>query len=117
MLLAFDGTWNEVKSAGEYGSETNVVRLAEWYQSEGLGPVHYLRGVGTRYGMFGKLIGGAFGVGMENRIQSALDAVRFNGPPIDVCGFSRGAAGAYFACQRLVSDGYPVRRRLRRSPR
>lgn len=30
-LYAFDGTWNEERSAGEYGRNTNVVRFRNAY--------------------------------------------------------------------------------------
>lgn len=97
MLLAFDGTWNELKTAGKYdGDETNVVRFAEWYAENDLGAVTYLKGLGTKRGRLGKWIGGGFGVGGKDRYAQALDALRFAGEvPVDIVGFSRGASLGY----------------------
>ena len=55
-LYAFDGTWNE--DDGNPGvdagnSETNVVKFREAYD----GNLHYIEGVGTRFGTIGRILG------------------------------------------------------------
>ncbi len=57
----------------------------------------YLQGVGTRFWLLGRLIGGAFGVGAKYRVRKmyrSLCARYATDTDIDVIGFSRGAATA-----------------------
>lgn len=108
-LYAFDGTWNK-DEAGE-GADTNVVKFAEAYTDE----TCYRPGVGTRYGKLGKIFGGIFGAGDDQRLDEMLQELESNfadgDKTIDIIGFSRGAALALeFA--NLVSDkkgGAPIR--------
>lgn len=92
-LYAFDGTWNEEKDAGHYGQNTNVVRFRDAYEGQ---REFYTKGVGTRYGIIGKILGGAFGVGGRERIEQASKQLAKNfaagDTEIDIIGFSRGAA-------------------------
>jgi len=105
-LYAFDGTWNEEKDAGEYGKNTNVVRFRDAYQGQ---REFYSKGVGTRYGIIGKILGGAFGVGGRERIAQASRQLAKNfaagDTDIDVIGFSRGAALALHFCNVISSKG------------
>lgn len=91
-LYAFDGTWNEEKDAGRYDLNTNVVRFKDLYA----GKKFFYKGVGTKHGTLGKLMGGAFGVGGHDRIEDAKRdlAKQFaaGDRDIDIVGFSRGAA-------------------------
>ena len=66
-LYAFDGTWNNEKDAGRYDLNTNVVRFKDLYT----GRKFFYQGVGTRHGLVGKIVGGAFGVGGHDRIEEA----------------------------------------------
>jgi uncharacterized protein (DUF2235 family) len=106
-LYAFDGTWNEAHDAGEYGRNTNVVKFLRAYggvkdllQSGDHEPDedagHYTKGIGTRHGTVGKLLGGAFGVGGRRRISRASEQLRrrfaAGDTTVDIIGFSRGAA-------------------------
>ena len=105
-LYAFDGTWNQERSAGEYGRNTNVVRFRDAYA----GPDRfYTKGIGTRLGWFGKLIGGAFGAGGFGRLRRAHeDLCRqwvAGDHDIDIVGFSRGAALAVSFANRIYSRG------------
>lgn len=102
-LYAFDGTWNTDSPDAE--KNTNVIKFREAYA----GKVFYREGVGTRFGPFGKLIGGMTGAGGRERINEAMDALRENfiagDTVVDVIGFSRGAALAvHFANQ--VAKGF-----------
>ncbi len=73
--------------------ETNVHRFKEFY---GADKAEYLEGVGTRFSLLGRLVGGAFGAGGRHRIRRmyrALTKRYFEGDTeIDIVGFSRGAA-------------------------
>ena len=106
-LYAFDGTWNKDHDAGEYGLNTNVVRLKDLYAETKF----FYVGIGTKHGFLGKLIGGAFGVGGQERIAEAKRDVAVQlakgDQSIDIIGFSRGAALALdFA--NVLADGVPV---------
>jgi uncharacterized protein (DUF2235 family) len=95
-LYAFDGTWN--KDEAEEGADTNVVKFAEAYTEE----TCYRPGVGTRFGKIGKIFGGVFGAGSEQRLDEMLSELKDNfaggDTTIDVIGFSRGAAIALEFC-------------------
>jgi uncharacterized protein (DUF2235 family) len=106
-LYAFDGTWNSEKDAGRYDQNTNVVRFKDLYA----GTKFFYKGVGTRHGVVGKFVGGAFGVGGHDRIDDARrDLARqlaAGDRDIDIVGFSRGAALAvHFA--NVIGDGVKV---------
>jgi len=106
-LYAFDGTWNSEKDAGRYDLNTNVVRFKDLYA----GPKFFYKGIGTKHGLVGKIVGGAFGVGGHDRIEDAKrDLARqlaAGDRDIDIVGFSRGAALAvHFA--NVIGDGVKV---------
>lgn len=106
-LYAFDGTWNNEKDAGQYDLNTNVVRFKDLYA----GKKFFYQGVGTKHGLVGKLIGGAFGVGGQERTEEAkrdlAQQLASGDRDIDIVGFSRGAALAVnFA--NVIGDGIVV---------
>jgi uncharacterized protein (DUF2235 family) len=97
-LYAFDGTWNTDQPDAE--KMTNVIKFRDAYAEKAF----YREGVGTRFGPFGKLIGGMSGAGGRERIEEGLEALIENfqngDTTIDIVGFSRGAALAvHFANQ------------------
>jgi hypothetical protein len=105
MLCAFDGTWNTVKTNDETG-HTNVWRFYRAYQANNRNQWDfYWPGVGTRLGVPGKLIGGAFGAGALERLNEAYGRVcaawEAGERVIDVVGFSRGGAMALDFCNIL----------------
>jgi hypothetical protein len=107
-LFAFDGTWNDrrvddVTTAElETDRNTNVVRFLEAYESE---PCLHFKGIGTRAGALGKVVGGMFGAGGRRRIHEALAHARgAHGEPVDIIGFSRGAALALAFANRLAQE-------------
>jgi T6SS, Phospholipase effector Tle1-like, catalytic domain len=137
-LYAFDGTWNlrdrkdVIASAqgGRYGAdsaarrdtvETNVHRFREFYCLKRDGPqgefrdcgnAAYVQGVGTRAGLPGKILGGAFGLGGKHRIRVMYEELckryfdRQNpDTEIDIIGFSRGAALAVHFTNLLATHG------------
>ena len=95
LVIAFNGTWNERKDAGEYNLNTNVVRLTDQFAKE---DVFESDGVGTRYSWFGKMMGGAFGLGGKHRISEAYDWLVKNYEPV-------GAGGAVMRCPLGVRAG------------
>ncbi|MEM9369126.1 MAG: DUF2235 domain-containing protein [Planctomycetota bacterium] len=91
-LYAFDGTWNDSSSPErDVTLDTNVHRFRELYEET----AYYLDGVGTRWGLIGKLVGGATGAGASTRVQEQFanlqQAFRDGDEVIDVIGYSRGA--------------------------
>lgn len=103
-LYAFDGTWNDSSAPfdqRDIKKDTNVHRFRMYYQKD----VSYVDGVGTRYGLIGQVLGGAFGAGAENRIQEQFAALqqRFQAGDtvIDIVGYSRGAAIARMFVHRI----------------
>src|SRR5262245_3439048 len=107
-LYAFDGTWNEEKDAGKYDLNTNVVRFKDLYT----GTKFFYKGVGTKHGTLGKLFGGAFGVGGQERIDEAkrdlAKQLTDGDTDIDIVGFSRGAALAVHFANVIGDDGVKV---------
>jgi uncharacterized protein (DUF2235 family) len=93
-LYAFDGTWNEDQELDE--RDTNVRRFFE-LSDEPEGRKLYTAGIGTRFGVLGRVIGGSFGIGGRDRVRAAYEHLKDTwtpGEPIDVVGFSRGSAVA-----------------------
>ena len=91
-LYAFDGTWNE--DEGNPGIDTNVVKFRDAYLLRHF--IHYIEGVGTRYGVLGRVLGGVFGAGGKTRIEEMYERLcefwEAGDQEIDIVGFSRGAA-------------------------
>ena len=102
-LYAFDGTWNENKP--EDVEDTNVFKFKEAYQ----GGKFYLSGVGTRFGVIGKVFGGLFGAGGKERIEEAYEELQKNfregDRVVDIVGFSRGGALALDFANTIDSRG------------
>ncbi len=105
-LYAFDGTWNEEKDTGEYGKNTNVVKFRDAYDGK---HEFYTKGVGTKHGIIGKIFGGAFGAGGQERIDEARKSLFANfssgDQEIDIVGFSRGAALALHFANTIAKEG------------
>ncbi len=113
-LYAFDGTWNDSSAPAaqrDTRKDTNVHRFRVLYQ----GTTEYKDGVGTRYGMIGKLIGGLTGAGAERRIDEQFEALGRNfasgDTTIDVVGYSRGAAISRMFVHRIARDFQDLRRK------
>lgn len=115
-LYAFDGTWNEPASINPEKFDTNVVRFIACLKSpDQLGLVgmlsedaEYVTGVGVRFGLPGKLVGGFTGAGGWQRVREFLAKFKENwlkgDKNVDVIGFSRGSALALHFCNAL-NDG------------
>jgi uncharacterized protein (DUF2235 family) len=100
MLFAFDGTWNMDKPGADV--DTNVVWFRNAYQQQ----VFYWPGVGTRFDIAGRVVGGITGAGGHTRVHEALQSLNQaldagHESEIDVVGFSRGAALALDFANRV----------------
>jgi hypothetical protein len=109
-LYAFDGTWNAAKDGDDPDPmNTNVVRFFQAYRKHSGTKDFYLAGVGTRFGVVGKALGGVFGLGELPRINEAYDQLCQNWAAgdknIDIVGFSRGAATTLDFCHCLMDRG------------
>jgi len=106
-LYAFDGTWNDSSAPEDQRDtrkDTNVHRFRTLYS----GRTEYKDGVGTRYGVIGKLIGGVTGAGAQPRIVEQFEALKHNfskgDTTIDIVGYSRGAAISRMFLHQIARD-------------
>ena len=86
FALFLDGTWNNINDS------TNVWRLKSLCKNTAEQKVYYSAGVGTQKGE--KLLGGMFGMGINEEVISAYEWLVENyeiGGHIYIFGFSRGA--------------------------
>jgi hypothetical protein len=109
-LYAFDGTWNEAKQAEDpQYRNTNVFRFFDAYHKHSGTDDFYLAGVGTRFDVAGRVLGGVFGLGELPRILEAYDHLcrswAAGDKVIDVVGFSRGAATTLDFCHHVLKHG------------
>jgi hypothetical protein len=93
LVICCDGTWQRLESP----SPTNVERIAQAVRSQdsqGVSQtIHYQAGIGT-WDWIDKMLGGAFGIGIDQHIQLAYLFLALNYDPGDEVyffGFSRGA--------------------------
>lgn len=126
LIVCCDGTWQKLTST----YPTNVVKIAQAIQpsaNDGTSQiVFYDEGVGSgnaaeKFMAKGdKILGGAFGLGIDNNIQDAYRFLCLNYEPEDeiyLFGFSRGA----YTVRSLVglirsSGGLLLRRNIREAP-
>jgi hypothetical protein len=105
-LYAFDGTWNSVKDNDDSQyRNTNVVRFFNAYNKNATTKNFYVAGVGTRFDILGRVIGGVFGAGELARLNEAYDHLCQSWVDgdhlIDIVGFSRGAATTLDFCNLI----------------
>lgn len=120
-LYAFDGTWN--RNDAPEGKRTNVWRFFKAHGGMKPGSRDFYRkGVGTRFGTVGRVVGGTFGSGAKKRLREAYRALYENyavhgDKVIDIVGFSRGAAMAVHFANIVADHGIrKPKRALRRDP-
>ena len=114
-LFAFDGTNQDDRDTGSgweaVSSDTNIFRFYSAYQGYVAGTCvncDYVPGVGTRFGVLGRAVGGAFGVGWLDRVAESYDALCAGyeqDSTIDIIGFSRGAAIALDFANKIAERG------------
>jgi uncharacterized protein (DUF2235 family) len=107
-LYAFDGTWNKDKKGTE--SDTNILGFCSAYSDA----TFYQKGVGTKLGKVGRIIGGITGAGGRSRVRKAHKKVSANfnrgETTIDVIGFSRGAALALHFANKIDRKGVETKK-------
>ncbi len=105
ILAAFDGTNND-RDRDEWGgktnSPTNVAIMAALYN----GPIIYRHGVGTRTDI---TTGNLFGAGTHERLEASFEKLKnylSSNPdePVDIIGFSRGAASARIFANKVLRE-------------
>lgn len=111
-IILFDGTWNDATDMAD--DRTNVEKLYRVLADLNVNYIHYEEGVGTK--TYEAILGGAFGVGIDERILGAYRFLqsRFKTSPyqadkdrIFIFGFSRGAYTARTFAQLLYFSGVP----------
>ena len=111
MLYAFDGTGN--RDNVDASQDTNVVKFRDAYDGQNL----YYKGIGTRWGVPGAILGSTTGAGGRGRVSEAYEQFKFfvaeGDAVVDIIGFSRGAALAlHFANEVAQHPGSPAVRFL-----
>src|SRR4051794_14690767 len=109
-LFAFDGTWNEAKTSEDpQYQNTNVYRFFSAYRQHSGTNDFYVAGVGTRFDLLGKVLGGVFGLGELPRLNEAYAHLcqqwAAGDHVIDIVGFSRGAATTLDFCHIIRDRG------------
>jgi hypothetical protein len=107
-LYAFDGTWNTAKDDEDpQYQNTNVVRFFKAYDKHAGTRNLYVAGVGTRFDVIGRVLGGVFGLGELPRLNEAYTHLcerwAEGDTIIDIVGFSRGAATTLDFCH-IIQD-------------
>ncbi|MEU6830536.1 DUF2235 domain-containing protein [Nocardia beijingensis] len=98
LVVCCDGTWKAESSS----TVSNIVKIAQTIRFDAPGPagetiqqwVTYVSGPGARGFLSDRLMGGAFGLGLEANLSSAYWHLALNwekGDEIYIFGFSRGA--------------------------
>jgi uncharacterized protein (DUF2235 family) len=98
LVVCCDGTWKAESSS----TVSNIIKIAQTIGFEAKGPsgetiqqwVSYVSGPGARGFLADRMLGGAFGLGLEANLSSAYWHLALNWEPGDeiyIFGFSRGA--------------------------
>jgi len=93
MNIFIDGTWNTPKD------NSNIARLHKTHGGE------YFPGPGTGSFFMERVLGGAFGAGTDAIVDRAYKACS---EPLNIFGFSRGAAAARVLAARWCAEGGTV---------
>ena len=106
-LIACFGTWQTLRIAGDPRKTTHVQRIHDAWQGPIKNPVS---GLGTRFGIVGRWLGGMFGWGCSDRVKEALEYIKKN-PDISwsIVGHSRGGIIALRLSDRLRDENVQVR--------
>lgn len=118
LVVCCDGTWQRLASP----FPTNVERIAQAIKSEASNGVaqliYYHEGIGT-WDKIDKMLGGAFGIGIDQHIQLAYLFLALNYDPGDEVyffGFSRGAYTVRSLAGMLNRCGLVTEQNIRRIP-
>ncbi|MEI8367249.1 MAG: DUF2235 domain-containing protein [Planctomycetia bacterium] len=118
LIVCCDGTWQSVENA----YPTNVLKIAQAIEIQDLDDnpqvVFYDSGVGAVNGI-GRYFGGAFGTGIDEKIQAAYRFLASNydtGDKIYLFGFSRGAYTVRSLAGLIYKCGLVERKYLHKTP-
>jgi len=119
LVVCCDGTWQKLESAGA----TNVVKITQAIRAtddEGTPQiVFYDEGIGTEGDFLDRIGGGAFGVGIDQKIKAAYRFLSLNyeeGDEIYLFGFSRGAYTVRCLAGFIYCSGLLRRQYIRKAP-
>lgn len=118
LIICCDGTWQKLTSP----YPTNVVKIAQAVKatcSQKIPQlVFYDEGIGTE-NPFAKILGGAFGKGIDQNIQDGYRFLCLNYEPGDeiyLFGFSRGAYTVRSLAGMIFNSGLLPRQKIRKAP-
>jgi hypothetical protein len=118
LVVCCDGTWQRLESP----FPTNVERIAQAVKSQASDGfpqiIYYHEGIGT-WDKIDKLLGGAFGIGIDQHIQMAYLFLALNYDPGDEVyffGFSRGAYTVRSLAGMLSRCGLVTEQNIRQIP-
>jgi hypothetical protein len=118
LVVCCDGTWQRLESP----FPTNVERIAQAVKSQASDGtaqvIYYHEGIGT-WDEIDKLLGGAFGIGIDQHIQLAYLFLALNYDPGDevyLFGFSRGAYTVRSLAGMLNRCGLVIEQNIRQIP-
>jgi uncharacterized protein (DUF2235 family) len=118
LVVCCDGTWQKLTSA----YPTNVVKIAQAIKvrcSQDIPQlIFYDEGIGTE-NPFAKILGGAFGKGIDQNIQDGYRFLCLNYEPGDeiyLFGFSRGAYTVRSLAGMIFNSGLLPREKIRKAP-
>lgn len=119
LIVCCDGTWQKLENP----YPTNVVKMAQAVKptaSDGTPQiVFYDEGIGTGDDKKDKILGGAFGKGIDNNIQDGYRFLALNyvpGDEIYMFGFSRGSYTVRSLAGMIYNAGLLERRYIRQAP-
>ncbi len=133
IIFCADGTWSHPKSTTAVSdTDTNVYKLYKSLLTTATQCPRYDDGVGTDGILIDRLLGGAFGTGLFNKVKEGYTKIAhdyLDGDEIFLFGFSRGAytarsIGGMLACcglpatltQQAIDDGFAAYRMAPQSP-
>jgi uncharacterized protein (DUF2235 family) len=133
IIFCADGTWSHPKSTTAVsGTDTNVYKLYKALLTTATQCPRYDDGVGSDGLVLDRLLGGAFGTGLFNKVKEGYTKIAHDyndGDEIFLFGFSRGAytarsIGGMLACcglpptltQQAIDDGFGAYRKSPQSP-
>ena len=112
IIFCADGTWSHPKSTTTVsGTDTNVYKLYKALLTTATQCPRYDDGVGSDGLVLDRLLGGAFGTGLFNKVKEGYTKIAHDyndGDEIFLFGFSRGAYTARSIGGMLVCCGLPA---------
>src|SRR5258708_2628086 len=113
IVFCVDGTWNHPHSPAMVDpADTNVYKLSQMIENSSSQRVFYDDGVGADGLAIGRILGGAFGKGLFQKVKDGYTAIAHVYQPGDriyIYGFSRGAYTARSVSGMITACGLPTK--------